>query len=217
MQTPATMRDEVVRVECGDVVMACRVAGATGSPAVVLLHALGEQSTTWDDLTPRLADSFRTHAFDLRGHGLSGWTDSYSLEQMRDDVLAAIDRLALAPVTLVGHSMGAIVAYLVAMQRPHVVERLVLEEPVAPLPRDHAIPQRPSAPLGFDWAVVPAIVGQVNSPDPTWWTRLAEITAPTLLVGGGADSHVPQDKLAMMAARCSTTGACRFSPLRAQC
>jgi hypothetical protein len=33
----------------------------------------------------------------------------------------------------------------------------------------------------FDWAVVPAILGELNQPDPAWWDRLTAITAPTLL------------------------------------
>jgi 3-oxoadipate enol-lactonase len=49
--------------------------------------------------------------------------------------------------------------------------------------------------------VVPAIVTQVNRGDPAVWDRLATITAATLLIGGGPDSHIPQHKLAEVAAR----------------
>jgi pimeloyl-ACP methyl ester carboxylesterase len=52
-----------------------------------------------------------------------------------------------------------------------------------------------------DGAVVPAIYGQLNHPDPAWWDRVTEITAPTLIIGGGLDSHIPQDKLEETAAR----------------
>lgn len=60
---------------------------------------------------------------------------------------------------------------------------------------------RPEGPLPFDWAVVPAIVGQFADPDPTWWERLSDISAPTLLIAGGPSSHIPQDKLEEVAAR----------------
>jgi pimeloyl-ACP methyl ester carboxylesterase len=53
----------------------------------------------------------------------------------------------------------------------------------------------------FDWAVLPAIFGQLNHPDPAWSDRVSEITAPTLIIGGGPDSHIPQDKLEDTAAR----------------
>jgi len=49
--------------------------------------------------------------------------------------------------------------------------------------------------------VVPAIYGQLNNPDPAWWERLTEITAPTLIIRGGPDSHIPQDKLEEATAR----------------
>jgi pimeloyl-ACP methyl ester carboxylesterase len=48
---------------------------------------------------------------------------------------------------------------------------------------------------------VPAIVNQVNHGDPAAWDGLGAITAPTLLVGGGPESHIPQDKLVAVAAR----------------
>jgi pimeloyl-ACP methyl ester carboxylesterase len=63
------------------------------------------------------------------------------------------------------------------------------------------VPQRPEGPTDFDWAVVPGIFRQLNDPDPAWWERLAEITAPTLIVSAGATGHVPQDKVAEAAAR----------------
>ena len=45
------------------------------------------------------------------------------------------------------------------------------------------------------------VYDQLNDPDPAWWDRLTEITAPTLIIGGGPGSHIPQDKLEETAAR----------------
>ena len=55
--------------------------------------------------------------------------------------------------------------------------------------------------LNFDWAVVPAIVGEVSRGNPTMWDQLSSITAPTLLAGGGPESHIPQEKLQEVADR----------------
>jgi len=57
--------------------------------------------------------------------------------------------------------------------------------PPPPFRRDRAVPARPADPLDFDWAVVPAILGEVSAGDPAAWAGLAAITAPTLLIGGG--------------------------------
>src|SRR5258708_36018945 len=86
------------------------------------------------------------------------------------------------------------------MARPDQVDRLIIEDVPPPFPRDRAIPGRPAGPLDFDWPVVPAIISQVNKGDPAAWDHLGKITAPTLLIGGGPASHIPQDRLASGAA-----------------
>ncbi len=162
---------------------------------MVLLHALGEQATNWNSVTPRLAPLFRVVNLDLRGHGGSDWPGTYSFELMRDDVIAVLDALGLHDVVLVGHSMGGTVAYLVAQAQPERIKRLIIEDAPPPFPRTRPVPERPEGALPFDWAVVPAIIEQVNDPTRRWWTHLPDITAPTLLVGGGPTSHIPQDLL----------------------
>ncbi|MDT0263147.1 alpha/beta hydrolase [Jatrophihabitans sp. DSM 44399] len=114
---------------------------------------------------------------------------------MRDDVLGVLVALDLQDLVLVGHSMGGTVAYLVAQAQPGRIARLVVEDAPPPFPRERPVPARPAGELPFDWVVVPAIVDEVNDPSLRWWKHLPEITAPTLLVGGGPTSHVPQDLL----------------------
>jgi 3-oxoadipate enol-lactonase len=165
------------------------------APGMVLLHALGEQVTSWVRVEPRFASLFRVVNLDLRGHGDSDWPGVYSFELMRDDVIAVLDALGLRDVVLVGHSMGGTVAYLVTQAQPDRIARLVVEDVPPPFPRTRALPERPEGDLPFDWAVVPAIVEQVNDPTRRWWRHLPDITAPTLLIGGGPTSHIPQDLL----------------------
>lgn len=47
----------------------------------------------------------------------------------------------------------------------------------------------------------PAIVEQLNAPDPAWRVEIPQVNAPTLVIAGGMESHLPQDKIADMAAR----------------
>jgi 3-oxoadipate enol-lactonase len=168
---------------------------------MVLLHALGERAASWAPVTARFAECFRVFALDLRGHGGSDWPGTYSFQLMCDDVVGVLDRFSPGMVTLAGHSMGGVVAYLVAMRQPGRVERLIIEDAPPPCPRERAIPDRPVGPLDFDWAAVQAIISQVNAGDPAAWDGLGGITAPTLLIGGGPHSHIPQDQLAAVAAR----------------
>ena len=185
----------------GGISLACQVSGNPGAPPMVLMHGLGERAASWQPVIPQFAARFRVLALDMRGHGDSDWPGAYSFQVMCDDVVAVLDGLGLATVTLIGHSMGGAVALLAAMQRPERVARLVVEDATPPYPRDRAVPDRPDGPLDLDWPVVPAIIGAVNAGDPSAWAGLAAITAPTLLVGGGQKSHVSQDKLAEAAGR----------------
>lgn len=188
-------------VTVGGVGLVYRVAGTSDAPPMVLLHALGEHSTSWADVMARFAGSFDVFAPDLRGHGHSDRPGTYSFGLMRDDVPGVLDELAAGVITLVGHSMGGEVAYLVAEQQPVRVGRLIIEDVPPPFARDRAIPERPAEPRDFDWAAAAANIGQVNRGDPAAWDRPRDITAPTLLIGGGPESHIPQDKLAAVAAR----------------
>jgi len=191
----------VNRVRTNGIELAYDVLGDADAAPMVLLHGLGEQRTGWPGVHERLAEGFRVFAFDLRGHGDSDWPGEYSYDLMADDVCGALDELGLTGVVLVGHSMGGDVAYRVAIRRPDLVDRLVVEDATPPYARDRAIPEKPDQPVPFDWPVVPAIFGEVGTADTTAWEALSTITAPTLVVAGGQESHVPQENLAEVAER----------------
>jgi pimeloyl-ACP methyl ester carboxylesterase len=100
-------------------------------PDVVLVHgALGDRRQ-WDPIAAALAPRFRTHAVSRRHHWpgpMPAAGERYTYELHRDDVLALIDRLG-GPVDLVGHSYGAGVVLLAALEAPERVRSLTLIEP----------------------------------------------------------------------------------------
>jgi pimeloyl-ACP methyl ester carboxylesterase len=183
----------------GGVAISAEISGEPTARTVVLLHALGDRGADWGAVARALATNFQVVNVDLRGHGNSDWSDSYSFELMRDDVIALLDALELSEVVLIGHSMGGVVAYLLAQAEPNRIAALIVEDASPPYPRTRPLPQRPEGDLPFDWAVVESIAPQVNDPSRRWWTHLPDITAPTLLIGGGPTSHVPQELLAEVA------------------
>ncbi|MGW8884144.1 alpha/beta fold hydrolase [Streptomyces sp. NPDC055749] len=196
----AFLDPDVHSVQAGGIRLAYRVLGAPSAPPVVLVHGRGGSSLDWTLVAERLADEYRVYALDFRGHGLSDWPGRYSFELFRDDLHAFLEARNLYGATVVGHSMGGVAACLLAEREPGLIGGLVLEDAPLLLPLDPPRPpaERPDGQLDFDWPVVPSIDAQLNAPDPTGRERLAEITAPTLVIGG-ADSHIDQEQLAWMA------------------
>jgi 3-oxoadipate enol-lactonase len=186
-------------IEVGGTRLAYRVWGSPGAEPLVLLHGLGEGAGDWDQVAPAFAPRWRVYAPDLRGHGRSDWPGDYSVELAEADVVGFLDALKLDRVELIGHSMGGLVAYLLAGDHPERVSRLILEEVAALRPRDRGAPDRAEGELPYDWEMVLAIRRQIDNPDPAWLGRLGQITAETLVIGGGPPSYVPQDWVAELA------------------
>lgn len=195
--------DQPLTVRAGGVTLAYRAHGPEGAPPLLLLHARGESGEDWAPVLAALAEHRRVYAPDLRGHGGSDRTEAYSYELMRDDVHAFLGALGLTRVDVLAHSMGGLVACLLAQDRPRLVRSLVLEDVPAPLPLDppRPPPARPAGELGFDWRMVLATERPRNHPDPAWWQRMDRIDLPVLAIAGGAGSVVDQGSVAALATR----------------
>jgi 3-oxoadipate enol-lactonase len=195
-----TQPGPVRRIQAGTAGLAYRTWGPVGAPPLVLLHALGEQSSDWAAAAQALASSWRVYAPDLRGHGTSDWAGPYTIEQLVADLTALLDALELGQVALGGHSIGGAPAYLFAARHSGRVTRLILEDPAPPWPRPPRVLTRPDGPLPFDWDAA-ALSNEFADPQTSSWRdELQQIHAPTLLIAGGAASHVDQGQLAAMAA-----------------
>lgn len=97
---------------------------------VVLLHGIGRTGDIWEHVVELLDQKHRVVAFDLLGFGASpkpDWLD-YSTDDHVRAVAASIDRLGQKPITIVGHSMGCLVAVRLARLRPDLAKHLVLYE-----------------------------------------------------------------------------------------
>ncbi|ORY29361.1 putative hydrolase [Naematelia encephala] len=112
---------------------------APAPTTLVLLHFWGGSARTFASLTAALPPkTFRTVALDFRGWGASSGpptAGAYSTADLATDVETVIRKLALTDFVLVGHSMGAKVAQLVAGrgQTPGL-RGLVLLAPAPPTP-----------------------------------------------------------------------------------
>ena len=103
-----------------------------GEP-VVLLHCSSSAGAQWRQLVDRLADRFEVHAPDLIGYGeTDAWPADASLAP--EDEIALVRRgLAdpAAPIHLVGHSYGGLIALRAALGGTMRLISLTLIEPIA--------------------------------------------------------------------------------------
>jgi pimeloyl-ACP methyl ester carboxylesterase len=96
-------------------------------PALLLLHGLGCDSSTWSEVMPKLAEHFTVIAPDLLGHGESDKPNAdYSLGGYANGMRDLLTILGIDKVTVVGHSFGGGVAMQFAYQFPDRTERVVL-------------------------------------------------------------------------------------------
>jgi pimeloyl-ACP methyl ester carboxylesterase len=100
-----------------------------GGHAVLLLHGLAGTAREWEDTAAWLSETHHVVALDQRGHGQSEKRpDDVSREAYVADAVAAIEELRLAPVVLVGQSLGGHTAFLATAKRPDLVRGLVVAE-----------------------------------------------------------------------------------------
>ncbi|GAB2742266.1 alpha/beta fold hydrolase [Streptomyces bullii] len=106
--------------------------------SLLLLHGLAGHQGEWDVLASRLtAEGRRVVTYDARGHGESTRVPAATSRDAHvRDAVALIETLFLAPVTLVGQSLGGHTAMLLAAAHPRLVKSLVLVEagPAGPSP-----------------------------------------------------------------------------------
>jgi pimeloyl-ACP methyl ester carboxylesterase len=97
----------------------------TGTP-LVLLHGWPQHWWCWREVIPRLSESYRVLAVDLRGWG---WSDAppgdYAKATFAADVLALLDAEGLDSVQIIGHDWGGYTAFLLALEHPERVRRMV--------------------------------------------------------------------------------------------
>jgi len=188
----------------------------TGEP-LLLLHGGLMTAESWDPQVPALAQQYRVFVLEQFGHGRTPDTDGpLTYETMAQHTTAFLDALGISTTHLCGWSDGALVALLVALQRPSLVRKIVHVDCFITL--DDA----PAGYLDFiramtaDTAPPPAVQAYAAlSPDGPehfpvvfdklhrTWTEptglevadLAKITAPTLVLAAD-DGAMPLEHLA---------------------
>ena len=111
--------------------------GNAGAPPLVLVHGGQDHCRNWDWVAARLRHHWHVIAPDLRGHGDSQWsTDgSYTMAGHVYDLAQLIHQQGLAPVTIIGHSLGGNIAIRYTGLYPESVRKLVAIEGLGSSPQ----------------------------------------------------------------------------------
>ena len=104
--------------------------GPNNGPPVVFLHGLGARRQDWRAILPEFAADHRVFAPDLRGHGDSGRVPGqYRFTQYADDIVPFLRDVVGEPAVLVGHSLGGVIATVIASDHPELVSTVVAADP----------------------------------------------------------------------------------------
>ncbi|WP_182346033.1 alpha/beta fold hydrolase [Tomitella gaofuii] len=183
-----------------------RSGASPGADPVLFIHGMGGDGRTWDTAARAVRASGRdVLTVDLRGHGRSARASSYRFDDIAQDVIGVCDHLGLRRVDIVGHSLGALTATLMAQRRPGLARRLVLEEMPMPLRAGDPAPEVPAhrptpaelwhalgamvrSPRGvvaFDRGLTEPAMAQFRAPNPRWWAALPALRdVPVLFLRG---------------------------------
>jgi len=180
----------------------------SGDP-LLLIGGLGLAVSEMQPLIEALAAGHRVIPVDNRGAGRSAKPPGpYAIEQMAGDVQALVAHLGLSRAHVLGISMGGRIAMTLALERPGLVDRLVL---VSTGPRTAR--RRSRVRLGMAISRLPGLRGEDPQPRHALTAqfrassrfdctgRLGEITRPTLIVHGRADRIAPSALAREMHAR----------------
>lgn len=118
-----------------------RFVEAGSGPPLVLVHDYLSSHLAWADVLPGLAARFRVIVPDLPGFGDSEKPPPgryvYGVPAFSESIVDLVAAVGLSRVAVCGHAMGGAVALTMASNHPHVVEKLILVNPVVyPVPGD---------------------------------------------------------------------------------
>lgn len=112
-------------------------AGAAGQPLLLFLHGFPEFWYAWQAQLGRFGDTHFAVAPDLRGYNLSDQpheVEAYRAKLLLQDIEEFMRCLGYERCVIVAHDWGGALAWQFAIQRPSVVERLLIINATHPVP-----------------------------------------------------------------------------------
>lgn len=101
---------------------------ATGAPTLVLSSGLGGSARFWAPQLPALEEQYRVVVYDQAGTGRSPakLAEDYSIASMAGELLDLLDSIGVERCHFIGHALGGLVGLELALQRPQLLQSMVL-------------------------------------------------------------------------------------------
>lgn len=176
-------------------------------PPLILLHGLAGSARWWTHNIPALSRSFRVIAIDLPGFGASPRDHRLDLDDVANQLAATMDQLGIERASVIGHSMGGLIAGGLAADHPERVDRLVLVDAAFLSLGQTAVRPVTGPAITLRWtapSLLPVLVQDSLRSGPgrladasiqlvaaDWRTKLLLIRASTLVIWGEHDMICP--------------------------
>lgn len=96
-------------------------------PAVVLIHHLAGNTKSWFNQIPYLSQDYQVIAYDLRGHGRSAESNqAFTMDNLAEDLFLLLRELGISKCSVIGHSIGGMIAPLFALKHGSMVNSLII-------------------------------------------------------------------------------------------
>lgn len=97
-----------------------------GTP-VLLIHHLAGNTKSWFNQIPYLSYNYQVIAYDLRGHGRSEEPrQAFTIDDLAEDLFLLLQGLGIAKCSVIGHSIGGMIAPLFALKHGSMVNSLII-------------------------------------------------------------------------------------------
>lgn len=123
--------------------------------SILLLHGGSSRWQTFRDIIDDLSVDFHVYALDLRGHGKSGRKENnYKIQDYIPDVKEFIEKRIKKPAIIIGHSLGGMIAIMLAAYYPSKVKALIVgDSPISlDILRNHSESQKEMTILWREWS-----------------------------------------------------------------
>ena len=179
--------------------------GSEGKPSLICLHGLTRNARDFDSVGRTLSPYYHVRAVDVRGRGDSSWgkPDQYRLSTYVEDLLALVGEWNVRSTSIIGTSMGGLIALLFAARETDRVKRIVLNDigpEIDPVGLDRILNTVCLTPgVNLDPAVCSEARREPRQIAPNLWGELLR-TKADLLVFRGAQSDVLSREVCLLMA-----------------